>query len=270
MQPPRATVADVKRDLLEEQQALDRIVSAIGEADWELPTSSPRWAVRDQIGHLAYFDATAALAIVDPEKFAAHRAELFGAASDPDAEPRDLDETLADYRAMRPDRLLEVWRNNRHDLDIAAAGLGESDRVEWYGPSMGSKSFLTARLMEAWAHGQDIADTVGAKREPTDRLLHIAQLGVITRGWSYLVRGEQPPTGDVAVSLRSPSGVDWTWGDGSDDSVRGPAEDFCLVVTQRRHLDDTALEVDGALARDWMSRAQAFAGGPTSGPDPIG
>ncbi len=50
-------------------------------------------------------------------------------------------------------------------------------------------------------------------------------------------------------------------------SVTGPAEDFCLVVTQRRHVDDTDLTVTGEIARDWMTKAQAFAGGAT-GPPP--
>ena len=47
------------------------------------------------------------------------------------------------------------------------------------------------------------------------------------------------------------------------DSVRGPALDFCLRVTQRRVLEDLDLEVTGDAAAEWMSIAQAFAGGPT-------
>ena len=54
--------------------------------------------------------------------------------------------------------------------------------------------------------------------------------------------------------------------DDADESVVGPAEDFCLVVTQRRHVDDTDLEVTGDAARDWMLKAQAFAGAATDGP----
>jgi uncharacterized protein (TIGR03084 family) len=68
----------------------------------------------------------------------------------------------------------------------------------------------------------------------------------------------------VYVALTAPSGAEWTWGDRSAaDSVRGPALDFCLRVTQRRVLDDLALEVTGAAATEWMQIAQAFAGGPT-------
>ncbi len=52
---------------------------------------------------------------------------------------------------------------------------------------------------------------------------------------------------------------------GVTDLVKGPAEDFCLVVTQRRHVDDTNLEAS-PLAREWLLIAQAFAGPPTDGP----
>jgi hypothetical protein len=47
--------------------------------------------------------------------------------------------------------------------------------------------------------------------------------------------------------------------------VRGPAADFCLVVTQRRHLDDTDLVCVGPVASEWMGIAQAFAGPPGPG-----
>ena len=84
------------------------------------------------------------------------------------------------------------------------------------------------------------------------------------------MRGEEPPTGEVRLELTAPSGAAWTWGpEGADDTVRGSAEEFCLVVTQRRHLDDTGL-VAGDLGRHWLLRAQAFAGPPSDGPAPRG
>jgi uncharacterized protein (TIGR03084 family) len=179
--------------------------------------------------------------------------------------------TLGEFRKLSPVEQLVSWRLRRDELEAAGRTLAENARVEWYGPSMGAKSFLTARLMEVWAHGQDICDTVGVQRLATDRLRHIAQLGVITRGWSYVVRGEIPPDSDVRVELTAPSGDIWRWGpDDAAASITGPAEDFCLVVTQRRHVDDTQLTVTGDLARDWMTKAQAFAGGPTDGPSPKG
>ena len=71
-------------------------------------------------------------------------------------------------------------------------------------------------------------------------------------------------TRPVRVELVAPSGACWTWGpDDAADRITGTALDFCLVVTQRRLLSDTALRCTGEAAAGWMQRAQAFAGGPT-------
>jgi len=259
-------VSEVLDDLVAEQHALDLVVGDLTDEQFATPTPSPRWTVTDQLGHLTYFDTSAALAIEDPAAFAEHKAELSSSFSDDLA----VDEaTLGKFRERTPASQLLTWRSARLDLESAARQLADDSRVEWYGPSMGSKSFLTARLMEVWAHGQDIRDALGVERAATDRIRHIAQLGVITRGWSYLVRGEQPPEGDVRVELTAPSGGPWSWGPvEAPDRVVGPANDFCLVVTQRRHVSDTDLIVVGELATDWMGKAQAFAGTPSTGPTP--
>ncbi len=257
---------DLRRDLVAEQDALDAVVTDLDPGQWALPTPSPGWTVADQIGHLTYFDRAAATAITDPDAFKASVEALFTAALD--VGPDEF--TLGAYRALDPGALLAEWRAGRAALAGAAATLTEGDRVDWYGPPMGAKSFLTARLMEGWAHGADVVEAVGATRQPTDRLRHIAQLGYITRGWSYAVRGEEPPAGTVRLELVAPSGATWAWGpEDADDVIRGSAEEFCLVVTQRRHLDDTDL-VAGDLGRHWLLRAQAFAGPPTLGPAPEG
>lgn len=252
-------------DLAAEHAALDEVVVGLDPAQWSSPTPSPGWTVADQIGHLAYFDRTAVVAITDPASFEALRDELFAAAL---GDPAAADElTLGAARSMSPAELLEHWRAGRTELLAAADGLGDDTRVVWYGPSMGARSFLTARLMETWAHGQDVVDTVGAHRPPTDRLVHVAQMGVITRGWSYLNRGEEPPADEVRVELTNPGGEQRSWGPaGAADVVRGPLVDFCLVVTQRRRVGDTDLVVIGDAAEGWMARAQAFAGPPTDGP----
>ncbi len=257
-------VQEVLHDLIAEQDALDDVLADIDDAAWARPTPSPGWTIADQIAHLTYFDATAALAIRDPEGFRTHRSELVAAMAD----PAGTDAVIMDpLRVLTPDGLRSEWRANRAALAHAGATLADDARVEWYGPSMGARSFLTARLMEAWAHGQDIVDTLGVRRQPTDRLRHIAQLGVITRGWSYINRGLQPPEGQVSVILTAPSGTSWEWThDDAIGTITGQAVDFCLVVTQRRHIDDTGLVVDGDAARDWMINAQAFAGGATDGP----
>lgn len=263
-------VGSLAADLAAEQDALDSVVAPLADDHWALATPSPGWTIADQIGHLTYFDATAAQAIVAPDDFSAARDRLFEAALAGGSALDDL--TLAAARSMAPAELLAAWRGNRRALLEAAATLADDTRVPWYGPSMSARSFLTARLMETWAHGQDVVDAarehgLPADRPATDRLRHVAQLGVITRGWSYANRGLDAPEGDVRVELQAPSGATWTWGPAeAPDQVIGPAEDFCLVVTQRRHPHDTALAVTGEVARDWMLRAQAFAGAATDGP----
>ena len=264
-------LADLLQDLLDEQASLDEIVAPLDAGDWDRATPSPRWSVTDQIGHLCYFDVAAALAIRDPDAFSAEAKRLMEASLVSETSGDDF--TLGDFRRLPPADRLERWRQGRAELAAAAGTLGERDRVSWYGPSMGAKSFVTARLMEAWAHGTDVCDAVHAHREPTHRLRHVAQLGYITRAWTYINRGEPAPTGDVLVELTAPSTNTsteiWTWGDAAaaeDNAVSGSALDFCLVVTQRRHVADTGLEVTGEHATDWLSKAQAFAGPPTDGP----
>ena len=265
--PSTPTAESVRADLVAEQESLDGIVSSLDDEQWATPTASERWTVADQIAHLTFFDRTAAWAITDEERFRRSLTDLMSALTG-EASPEEMDDsTLGEYRAMTPAQLLDAWRTNRAELAEAAATLDDDDRVIWYGPSMGARSFLTARLMECWAHGQHVVDAVGADREPTDRLRHIAQLGFITRGWTYANRGLEVPAVPVRVELAAPSGGTWTFGpDDAADSVTGTALDFCLVVTQCRHVDATDLEVSGSAAREWMSMAQAFAGAATDGP----
>lgn len=259
-------VAQVARDLAAEQQALDEVVAGLTVEQWNAATPSPGWSVSDQIGHLTYYDLAAVRAITEPAAFQDGLEDFWEVAVGGDEALDEL--TLGRFRAMAPPELLAAWRAARAELVTAAGTLDDETRVSWYGPSMGSKSFLTARLMEVWAHGQDVADAVGATREPTDRLRHIAQLGFLTRSWSYQNRGLDPPPTPVRLELTAPSGDTWRFGrDDATDVVTGPALDFCLVVTQRRHVDDTALEATPP-AHEWLLIAQAFAGPPTDGPSP--
>jgi uncharacterized protein (TIGR03084 family) len=253
MPPEMSALLD---DLHAEHADLDRLVAG---ADLSVPSAAAGWSVGDCLGHLWFFDREATRALLDPDAFIAG---LERVAADPEGY---MAGTLDEARALG-DRLPEEARATRAALLEALRGADPSAKVPWYGPPMSPASFATARLMEYWAHGQDIADGLGVRRTPTDRLRHICHLGVRTRGFSYAVRGLPVPETDVHVALTSPDGRDtWTWGDpGVADRVEGTALDFCLVVTQRRLVDDTALRVTGDAAREWMAIAQAFAGGPTT------
>jgi len=129
----------------------------------------------------------------------------------------------------------------------------------------------SVRMMELFGHGQDIADALGVERRATDRIEHVAWFGVRTRDYAFLTRGLPAPAEEFGVKLVAPSGAEWTWGPGdAAQSVSGPALDFCLLVTQRRHRDDLALSIDGPAATEWMTIAQAFAGAPGTGRSPKG
>lgn len=244
-------------DLAAEHAALDAVVAPLPPERWDLATPAPGWSVRTQVSHLTYFDEQAALARLQP---AAYEAGRDAALAD-----RSTFDTAGPYAALPVDELLARWRASRAALGAAFAGADPRDRLPWYGPPMSARSFLTARLMEAWAHGVDVTDALGLPPAASDRLQHVAHLGVVTRGWSYAVRGEEPPPEDVHVVLDAPGGGAWTWGDpGAPDRIEGPALDFCLVVTQRRPVADVGLVATGPAAAGWLDVAQAFAGGPTS------
>jgi uncharacterized protein (TIGR03084 family) len=131
---------------------------------------------------------------------------------------------------------------------------------------MTAASHATARIMETWAHGEDVADALGIARAPTNRLRHIAHLGVRARPYAFHLHGLSPPSSPIHVALSAPDGSAWTWDDpGAVDRVAGSALDFCRVVTRRTHIDDTGLLVIGLRATQWMQIAQAYAGPPGSG-----
>lgn len=250
-------------DLSVEHEALDAVVENLDEEQWMIMTPSPGWNIKDQIRHLAYFDDRAALAASDSDAFGKHIEEVM---SDLQAFIKMLDDV---GRKMSIEELMNWWRRERKKMLEAYAAIGPKDRLPWYGPPMSALSHATARLMETWAHGQDVFDALRLKRTNTDRLRHVAHLGVTTFGWSYTNRGLEVPQTRVRVELTAPSGEIWTWGpEDASDKISGPAEDFCIVVAQRRHVDDTRLEVVGETARDWMLKAQCFAGPPTDGPPP--
>ncbi len=256
-------LAELLGDLEDEHRALDAIVTSLSAEQWDLATPSPGWAIRDHLAHLAFFDEEATLAIVDPARFAEEVGRAF--ADLPAFEQGYIDRG----RALAPASVRSWWTEARHALLAALRGVDERTRLPWYGIPMNARSFVTARLMETWAHGQDVADALALERADTDRLRHIAFLGVRTRAHSYALRGKEVPSVAVSVELTLPSGARWSDGDANArESIRGTARDFCLVVTHKRHVQDTDLVVEGQAAAEWMSIAQAFAGLPGPGRKP--
>ncbi|MFN0095177.1 MAG: TIGR03084 family metal-binding protein [Dehalococcoidia bacterium] len=249
------TFAAIVQDLAAEQAALAAVLDQTPYERWEHATPAPGWAIRDQVAHLAFFDDMARLAIVDVDAFNGAGRRSAGYLEAARAKP------LAEIHSW--------WREASAKLIEASAGLDAGRRMPWFGPPMAATSFITARLMECWSHGLDVVDAAGVGREPRDRLRHIAHLGVRTRSFSYITRGLEPNATPVKVELVLPSGEPLLFGDTlAEQTIRGRALDFCMVVTQRRHYLDTGLEISGADAEEWMRFAQAFAGPPGAGRQP--
>ncbi|GGM35309.1 hypothetical protein GCM10012275_03200 [Longimycelium tulufanense] len=258
-------VATVVDDLRAESEELDALVAGLPPRGWATPTPAEGWTVAHQISHLAWTDAQALNAIRDPEGFTS---ALRQAAADPAGY---VEEGAAAGTREAPTDLLRRWREGRTWLATTLANLSAATKILWFGPPMAPASMATARLMETWAHGLDVADALGAEKNPTRRLRHVAHLGVRTMGFSFQINGLPTPETPVRVELRGPDGAMWTWGpQEAADRVQGPAMDFCLLVTQRRHRDDLDLHAEGPVAKKWLTVAQAFAGPPGKGRSPRG
>ncbi|MCC7364749.1 MAG: TIGR03084 family protein [Dehalococcoidia bacterium] len=255
-------LAEIVADLAAEHAEIDRMIRDLPPEAWDRPTHAPGWAVRDQVAHLAFFDEQAALSLRDPEGFRANARAMRG--GDP-TEPA----YLSKGRAMAPAELLAWWREASSALVRAGTTASEEGRVPWYGPDMSPTSSFTARLMECWSHGLDIEDVIEHERPRTERLRHVAFISYRTRAYAYSVRGMTMPAAEVRVELTGPNGEQWAHGpEAAPDRISGPAEDFCMVCTQRRHVADTDLVIEGEAAAEWMSIAQAFAGPPGQGRQP--
>lgn len=242
----------------------DRLVEHLKELtpqQWDLPTPAPGWSIKDQVSHLAFFDDSAYQALTSPDEFRTAAADLMAGGMD------FPDRIAAQHRVLSPDTLLEWFVDSRRQLSIGFAGQDPKRRLPWFGPDMSVASSATARLMETWAHGQDVYDTLGVDHPVSPGLRSIAHLGVATFSFAHSLNGLAVPAEPVRVELRSPADDLWLWGPAdATQRVTGQAMDFVLTVTQRRHWSETGLCAEGDVARGWLDIAQAFAGAPSRRP----
>jgi uncharacterized protein (TIGR03084 family) len=250
-------------DLAAETAVLRDMIAGLDDNGWRKPTPAAGWSIGDQISHLAFFDDAAIQSATDPEGFAA---ELVRAVTVGELTPDDVAER---YRSQTGSELLAWFDASRRRLIKILAELDPALRLPWFGLPMSAASSLTARIMETWAHGQDVADALGLAREPTARLRHVAHIGVRAQPFSFTANGLEIPAEPVRVELTAPDGRAWIWGpEHAVNRVTGPALDFCMIVTQRRHRADTEIRAQGQVADRWLSIAQAFAGPPGPGRRP--
>lgn len=247
-------------DLRAESDELDALVADLPAARWAQSTPSPGWTIAHQIAHLLWTDRVALIAVTDEAGFGA---VLDEAATDPSG---FVDAGAEELARTPPSQLLADWRRTRGRLHDELLTVPEGRKLPWFGPPMSAPSMATARLMETWAHGLDVADALGVDRPATSRLKSIAHIGVRTRDFAFVVNGLVPPADPFLVQLRAPDGSAWSWGpEDAEQKVTGSAQDFCMLVTQRRPRSALDVTATGQDAERWLSIAQAFAGPPGPG-----
>lgn len=254
-------------DLRAEADEFDRLLARLGPGDWPRTTQFKAWTIEDVVRHLHAGDLLALASATDPGSFAALLADT-QARRAAGMSRREL-ERLRVGGDLSGSTMRERWRATLARLCDALAAKPANSRLKWAGPDMGLRMFATARQMELWAHAQAIYDVLGLQRPaPSARLRNIAEIGVRTFRWTFVVHGLPVPPTVPHVRLDGPGGETWQWNEGNtNDRICGRAVDFCQVVTQTRNVADTALAVDGATARQWMSIAQCFAGPPETPPE---
>jgi uncharacterized protein (TIGR03084 family) len=255
-----AGAESIVAELRAESDQLDALVAALPEQGWRTATPAPGWTIAHQIAHLHWTDRVAVVALTDEAGFA----ELLTlAAKNPGG---FVDEGAEELAVTPPTDLLAEWRRTRTRLHEELLRVESGRKLPWFGPPMSAASMATARLMETWAHGLDVADALGVKRSASPGLKSIAHIGVRTRDFAFAVNGLPAPAEPFLVELRAPDGAAWSWGPAdAAQRVTGSAEDFCMLVTQRRPHAELDVAAVGPDAERWLTIAQAFAGPPGSG-----
>lgn len=251
---------DLLADLKAESDRLWTAVSGLDEAGWATPTPASGWTVATQVAHLLWTDEVAVVAAAadTPDGKQAWDELVLAAIADPLGY---VDQQAFEVARLSPQALLARWGRARDALPAALRAIPPGGKMPWFGPPMSPASMATARFMETWAHALDVYDALGIEPERTDRIRHVAHLGVRTRDFAFSVHELPPPEEEFRIDLVSPSGDQWSWGpEEAAQTVTGSAWDFCLLVTQRVHRDDTDLVASGADAEQWLTIAQAFAG----------
>ncbi|MBM7774518.1 uncharacterized protein (TIGR03084 family) [Actinokineospora baliensis] len=241
--------------LEQEADQVDRLLAGLEAPRWALPTPAPGWTISHQVAHLAATFRLAGLAAADPAAFTALAATL-----SPDFDA-NVAHAMRPFLADPPEVLLQRWREERANAVVALAAVPADQVVPWLVRPLPPGVLAAAGMMELFGHGQDIADALGARREVTDRLGHLVGFAVRTWDFGYLARGATAPDEPFRFEITGPSGVVWDFGPAdAANRITGPAEDFCLLVTRRRHHSDLAVRAEGEAAVRWLEIAQAYRG----------
>jgi uncharacterized protein (TIGR03084 family) len=256
-----AVLADLAAESDQLESWVTPLAPAEGAVDWTTVTTPEGWTISHQIAHLAWTDNASLIAINGGEPFE----QLMNLAIQ---EPVGFVDAETEAWSERPPfEQLSRWQLGRADLARALQTVPDGVKIPWFGPPMSPTSMATARFMETWAHGHDVAEGLGKTYPQNDRCKHVCHIGVRARANAYAMRGEQDPGVELRVELTAPSGELWTWGgEDAENRVTGKGYDFALLATRRRQRGDVDVHAEGPAADTFLDVVQAFAG--MSGNDP--
>jgi uncharacterized protein (TIGR03084 family) len=236
-----------------EQTSLQADLRDLSADEWFRPTPAKGWDVRDTVAHLADTDEIAMDTCLGGPRPLNDFAARFASAED-----TTLWGVLRGRR--RPGREVLAWweETSTRERDVLAA-LDPAVRVPW-GLGMRPPSFVTARLMESWAHGLDVRTTLGLPVVDDGTLQHVAWLSYRALPYAFSFAGREAPSGELRVELSSPSGDEtWEYGPaGAPNRITGPAGEFCRLFVKRLTRDEAeglVAEGDGAVAALEVARA---------------
>ena len=240
-------------DVLDAEYAdLASVVCSLTEEQWNLATPADGWSVKNSLSHLADTEDIARHTLTGgPRTFANEVTRLEG---------RVIAGGVAKGQAMTGTEVLE-WFTEASAYNRAAFRRTDTSlRVPW-GMGMSWRSFVTARLMETWAHGLEIRAGLLQPGADSDRLEYISWLSLATLPYTLKVAHIEAPAGrDLRLELVGPHGQTWVFGpDDATDIIRGNAGLWCRRAVQRVTMAEAAeLERIGPLAEMAFQHARCY------------
>ncbi|HET8681969.1 MAG TPA: maleylpyruvate isomerase family mycothiol-dependent enzyme, partial [Micromonosporaceae bacterium] len=164
--------------------------------------------------------------------------------------------------------LVDWWAAASARTRDLLAGRDPDERVAW-GFGMSTRTFVAARLMEHWAHGLDIADSLAVPTAEVPRLRHVAALGLATLRYALAVARVPWPAGrTLRLELAGADGVRYQLGAAdATDVLSGSLLGWCRVATRRAARPGApgpstgppaGLAASGELAELAMAHARAY------------
>lgn len=233
---------------------LAALLTSLSAADWARPTRCAGWDVSDVVLHLAQTDGLS-LASLQGELPA-----IGGGRADGETVDAYVARIVDDERGAPGAEVGERWRTGADALLAAFRRTDGHERVPWVAGMLSSRTLATTRLSETWIHTGDVAEALGVRLEPTDRLWHIARLAWRTLPYAFAGAGREL-SGPVAFELLGPAGEHWDFVPDTPavTVIRGSAAELCDVAGRRAGPDEVGLEGEGPDAAAVLELVRTYA-----------